>query len=90
MAYGLEATRRRAHERLIQESEALRETLDQVRTLRGLLPMCPSCKKVRDVRGLWQQIEAHVTRISGAQFTHGLCPSCGRRAMDEMGLPLDP
>ncbi len=86
MAYGLEVTRRRSHDRWAKESDALRESLEQVRTLRGLLPMCPSCKNVRDDRGFWEQIEIHVTRVSGTRFTHGLCPSCASKAFGELGL----
>ena len=50
--------------------------LSDVKTLRGMLPICASCKKVRDDDGYWRQIEAYVRDHSEAEFTHGLCPGC--------------
>lgn len=63
-------------ERLIAD---LPESLVEVRKLSGLLPICASCKKIRDDRGYWNQIEAFITTHSEAKFSHGLCPDCARR-----------
>jgi ligand-binding sensor domain-containing protein len=52
------------------------EELAQVKVLRGLLPICAWCKKVRDDAGYWNQIEAYVSRHTEAEFTHGICPEC--------------
>jgi CheY-like chemotaxis protein len=60
-------------ERLISE---LREALAHVKTLKGLLPICASCKKIRDDKGYWSQVESYVELHSEANFTHGLCPDC--------------
>ena len=60
-------------ERLIAE---LRQALRDIKNLRGLLPICASCKKIRDDQGYWQSLEQYVTEHSEAQFTHGLCPEC--------------
>ena len=60
-------------ERLIDE---LRVALANVKTLRGLLPICASCKKIRDDGGYWNQIEIYIREHSEAQFSHGLCPEC--------------
>lgn len=60
-------------ERAIQE---LQEALQHVRTLSGLLPICASCKKIRDDQGYWTQIETYLRAHSEAQFTHGMCPDC--------------
>jgi HAMP domain-containing protein len=60
-------------ERLIAE---LREALKKVKTLSGLLPICASCKKVRDDRGYWNQIEAYISEHSDAEISHSLCPEC--------------
>lgn len=65
------------HQRLLAERAALREALSQVRQLSGLLPICASCKKVRDDRGYWTQIESYIRDHSEAEFSHGLCPDCG-------------
>lgn len=56
----------------------LQEALAQVRTLSGLLPICASCKKIRDEQGHWHQIEAYIREHSEAQFSHGICPKCAR------------
>ena len=60
-------------ERLVQE---LQEALGRVKTLSGLLPICAGCKKIRDDRGYWTQIEAYLQAHSEAEFSHGLCPDC--------------
>jgi hypothetical protein len=65
------------HQRLLAERSALREALSQVRQLSGLLPICASCKKVRDDRGYWTQIESYIRDRSEAEFSHSLCPDCG-------------
>ena len=59
---------------LIQQ---LRDALAEVKKLSGLLPICASCKKVRDDKGYWNEIEAYVRDHSEADFSHGLCPDCG-------------
>jgi PAS domain S-box-containing protein len=68
-------------EKLINE---LQESLAKVRTLSGMLPICASCKKIRDDRGYWTQIEAYVSTHSAAEFTHSLCPACLDKAMEEV------
>lgn len=60
-------------ERLISERE---KALSEVRIMSGLLPICAACKKIRDEKGLWQQMEHYVHTHSHAQFSHGLCPDC--------------
>jgi response regulator RpfG family c-di-GMP phosphodiesterase len=58
-------------EKLICE---LRQALSEVKTLSGLLPICASCKKIRDDKGYWNQIEVYIRDHSQAEFSHGLCP----------------
>ncbi len=67
-------------ENLISE---LREALATVKTLKGLLPICASCKKIRDDKGYWNQIEEYVRRHSDAEFSHGICPDCAKRLYPE-------
>ena len=50
--------------------------LEKVETLSGLLPICASCKNVRDDQGYWRRIEGYISERSGAEFSHGLCPTC--------------
>jgi len=57
-------------------SSHLAEALDHVKTLRGLLPICAWCKRIRDDEGYWDQVEAYVHKYTGADFTHGICPQC--------------
>ncbi len=54
----------------------LRDALDKVRTLSGFLPICSSCKKIRDDKGYWNQIEAYISKHSEAEFSHSICPEC--------------
>jgi two-component system cell cycle sensor histidine kinase/response regulator CckA len=56
--------------------EELTESLKQVKTLSGLLPICSSCKRIRDDQGYWQQVETYLTDHTNADFTHGICPDC--------------
>ena len=63
----------RQKEKLISE---LREAISEVKTLSGLIPICSSCKKIRDDTGYWNQIESYIQKHSNANFSHGLCPDC--------------
>jgi len=67
-------------ERLITE---LQEALAKVKTLSGMLPVCASCKKIRDDKGYWQQIEAYISDHSEAEFSHGICPDCAVKIYGE-------
>lgn len=60
-------------ERLVAE---LQEALAQVKTLKGFLPICASCKNIRDDEGYWQQIESYLCEHADVEFTHGICPAC--------------
>lgn len=59
--------------------DALLLAQGEVNTLSGLLPICSSCKKIRDDTGYWNQLEAYITQHSEAHFTHGMCPDCADR-----------
>ncbi|HPC58629.1 MAG TPA: hypothetical protein PK689_06490 [Kiritimatiellia bacterium] len=61
---------------LRQETERLQEALANVRTLSGLIPICAHCKKIRDDKGYWNQLEIYIQKNSDALFSHGLCPDC--------------
>ena len=60
-------------EKLIAE---LQEALANVKTLRGLLPICAWCKQIRDGDGYWQRVEEYIQAHSDAEFTRGICPGC--------------
>jgi hypothetical protein len=69
-------------ERLIHE---LQEALANIKTLSGMLPICASCKKIRDDKGFWNQIETYIKAHSDAKFTHGICPECA----DKLYKPIN-
>lgn len=60
-------------EKAIQD---LKKAMSEIKTLKGLIPICASCKKIRDDKGYWNQLETHIQQHSDAQFSHGLCPDC--------------
>ena len=68
-------------DRLIVE---LKDALSKVKTLSGLLPICASCKKIRDDKGYWNQIEHYIRGHSEAEFSHSICPECTQKALDEI------
>lgn len=68
-------------EKLIVE---LRKTLAEIKTLRGFLPICSNCKKIRDDEGYWQQIEKYIMEHSEAEFSHGICPDCMKKLYPEL------
>jgi len=57
----------------------LKKALAKVRLLSGLLPICASCKKIRDDKGYWNQIESYIRDHSEAEFSHGICPDCAKQ-----------
>ena len=57
----------------------IQEALASVKTLSGLLPICANCKKIRNDKGYWDQIEGYIQKHSEAQFTHGICPECAEK-----------
>ena len=67
-------------EKLIAE---LQEALSQVKQLSGLLPICASCKKIRNDQGYWEDVEVYVRDHSEAQFSHSICPECMKKLYSE-------
>ena len=77
-------SRRRAEEgqkRLVSE---LKEAMAEVKRLSGLLPICSSCKKIRDDKGYWNQLEAYIRDHAEVEFTHGICPECQKKLYSEL------
>jgi DNA-binding response OmpR family regulator len=64
---------------LAQRVRELEDALSRVKQLQGLLPICSYCKKIRNDRNYWQQVEGYITDHSEAQFSHGICPDCYTR-----------
>ena len=68
--------RRQAEEEKEQKIKELQDALLEIKNLQGLLPICSSCKKIRDDKGYWQQIESYIEEHSDAVFSHSMCPGC--------------
>ncbi|OGP96328.1 MAG: hypothetical protein A2157_13960 [Deltaproteobacteria bacterium RBG_16_47_11] len=68
-------------EKLIHELQA---ALNKVKTLSGLVPICASCKKIRDDKGYWNQIESYIEKHSTAEFSHGMCPECSKKLYPQL------
>lgn len=69
---------------LARRNQELEEALAEVKQLQGIIPICASCKKIRDDQGFWHQVEAYVQAHSGAEFSHGLCPDCMKKLYPEI------
>ncbi|MDR0269872.1 PAS domain-containing protein [Paenibacillus sp.] len=67
----------------------LMEALTQIRTLRGLLPICAVCKKIRDEHDIWNTVESFLEKHTHAEFTHDICPECIRRLYPKYSSILD-
>ncbi len=70
-------------EALREERDKIKEALAKVKTLSGLLPICSNCKKIRDDKGYWNQIETFISRHSETEFSHGICPHCAEELYPE-------
>jgi PAS domain S-box-containing protein len=66
---------------LINLKEISEHLKNEIKTLRGILPICSSCKKIRDDKGYWQQVEVYVSDHTHADFSHGYCPECAEKVM---------
>ena len=81
-AYRLRVWRLLRKEKELQER--IQEALANVKTLSGLLPICANCKKIRNDKGYWDQIEGYIQKHSEAQFTHGICPECTEKLYGDL------
>ena len=68
-------------QKLISE---LQEALAEIKTLKGFIPICASCKKIRDDQGYWNQLEAYISKHTDAVLSHGLCPECAEKYEEEL------
>jgi PAS domain S-box-containing protein len=77
MASFIDITKRKMLEAVLQKK--LQDALEQIKVLRGVLPICASCKKIRDDRGGWNRLEDYIKEHSEAVFSHGICPDCAKK-----------
>jgi len=81
----LDTTQRRNEEAERERTIAmLRKAMEEIKVLKGLLPICAWCKKIHDDQGAWTQIEDYVARHTGAEFSHGICPDCLQKLEPDM------
>jgi len=78
--------RKRVEEQRENLIVALQKALSEVKTLRGFLPICSYCKKIRDDKGYWSQIESYIHKHSDAKFSHGICPECVKEHYPDIDL----
>lgn len=62
----------------------LKTTLDNVKELKGLIPICAECKNIRDDKGYWHKVEEYVRQHSEAKFSHGICPECAKKVYKDL------
>jgi hypothetical protein len=82
---GLALSNAGTYRRLESTVQELRTALARVKTLHGLLPICSSCKRIRDDTGYWHQVEVYLHENTDADFTHGLCPGCLKKLYPALG-----
>ena len=66
-----------------------RKAEEEITTLRGILPICSNCKKIRDDDGYWNQIESYIHEHSHAKFSHGICPECAKKLYPDYDIYKD-
>ena len=74
----------KSRQELNKTVDELTIALTEVKQLRGIIPICASCKKIRDDGGLWQQVEAYIEEHSDADFSHSMCPDCTKSFYEEL------
>lgn len=71
---------------LTEKVEKLQEALDEIKTLKGFIPICASCKQIRDDQGYWNRLESYIQKHSEAVFTHSICPDCITKLYPDLDL----
>ena len=64
----------------------LQDALKEIRTLSGMLPICSSCKKIRDDHGYWKQVESYISDHSDVEFSHSICPECAKELYPDFDI----
>ena len=73
----------RLYELAQERADRLEKAQKEIKMLRGIIPICTSCKKIRNDEGFWQQVETYISQHSEAKFSHGLCPDCMKKLYPE-------
>ena len=80
--------RTQVEDALKEEIELHKQALDKVKVLSGFLPICASCKNIRDDKGYWNEIETYIKNNSEAEFSHGICPECVKKLYPELAQDI--
>jgi DNA-binding response OmpR family regulator len=73
------------HITLQKREKELKQALEEIKTLNGILPICSYCKQIRNDEGYWQQVEEYISEHSKALFSHGVCPNCYKKVIKHLG-----
>ena len=68
-----------ANEKIENQKKELEDALEEIKTLSGFIPICAHCKKIRDDKGYWNQVEQYISKHSEAKFSHSICPDCMKK-----------
>ncbi len=86
LAYGVESSRKKFSDRLfaqrkaiLKDTEKLEQLLDEINLLKGLLPICSGCKKIRIEKNIWEDVDNYISSRTRVEFSHSICPSCAER-----------
>ncbi len=83
-------TKRKLAEMALEaEHDKLLKAIEEIKVLSGLLPICAACKKIRDDKGYWNQIEVYIRDHSEADFSHSICPECSKKLYPNLGSSRD-
>ena len=80
------ALREESENALLITKRNLENAIAEIKTLKGIIPICSVCKSIRDDRGLWEQLEDYICTHSDAEFSHGICPDCAREMYPDLSL----
>ncbi len=73
----------RSHEKLKGALNELEKAIAEIKQLHGIIPICVCCKQIKDEKGLWNQMEKYISEHTDAMFSHGLCPKCAKKVIEE-------
>jgi hypothetical protein len=74
----------KSEKEILDKNIKLTDALDEIELLRRIIPICSYCKKIRDGQGDWERVESYISKHSGAQFSHGLCPECYEKELERL------
>jgi hypothetical protein len=75
-----------SHFALASKAKELREKMDEIEFLKGIIPICMHCKSIRNDEGYWQEVEEYIRKQPDAGFSHGVCPRCAKKHYPDLGL----